>query len=87
VGIGVTIGIVERVATGAVAVAGVGGGTENKLQLTSVTASVAIPRIHLLSMVVHLDWNIDTSVVWGCGSSVAEKGQVRGNKGDPWDRL
>ena len=59
VGIGVAPGTGERVATGTV----VEEGTENKLQLTSATASIVIPRIHLLSMAVHLNWNIGTSVI------------------------
>ncbi len=75
VGRGVASGAVERVTMGTVAGAGVGEDTENKLQLTSVNASVVIPGIHLLFMAVHLNWNVSTSVVGRCGSSVAEMSQ------------
>jgi hypothetical protein len=76
VGTGVALGDGERVTTGAIVGLNVGEG--NKRQLTSMPASIAIPRIHLLPIAVHLDRNVDTSVMLKCGSSVAEVRQVRG---------
>jgi hypothetical protein len=76
VGTGVALGNGERVTAGGIVDVGVGEG--NKRQLTSMPASIAILRIHLLLMVVHLNRNIDTSVMLKCGSFVAEMRQVRG---------
>jgi hypothetical protein len=76
VGTGVALGDGERVAAGGTVDVSVGEG--NKRQLTSMPASIAILTIHLLLMVVHLNRNVDTSVVLKCGSYVAEMRQVRG---------